>query len=128
LAARPGESARWGPALDRRASGPALTLPRTVQLYRLIGDLLERGPDDERLNAVADLIAEIAEQAAERGDLDRQNEELDDDDAYVALIDSFASDSHPLVERLQQLMTERGWSGWSRMERADAPDDRSAGA
>ena len=99
-----------------------------MQLYRLIGDLLERGPDDERLNAVADLIAEIAEQAAERGDLDRQNEELDDDDAYVALIDSFASDSHPLVERLQQLMTERGWSGWSRMERADAPDDRSAGA
>jgi hypothetical protein len=41
------------------------------------------------------------------------------DDAYVALIDSFASDSHPLVERLQELMTERGWSGWSRMERAE---------
>jgi hypothetical protein len=91
--------------------------PRTVQLYQLIGDLLERGPDDEGLNAVADLIAEIAEQAAERGDLERQNEELNDD-AYVALIDSFASDSHPLMERLQELMAERGWSGWSRMERA----------
>ena len=91
--------------------------PRTIQLYQLIGDLLEHGPDDERLNAVADLIAEIAEQAAERGDLDRQNEELNDD-AYVALIDSFASDSHPLMERLQELMAERGWSGWSRMERA----------
>jgi hypothetical protein len=24
-----------------------------------------------------------------------------------------------LVERLQELMTERGWSGWSRMERAE---------
>jgi len=92
--------------------------PRTVQLYRLIGDLLELGPDEERLNAVADLIAEIAEQAAERGDLDRQAEDLNDD-AFVALIDSFASNSHPLVERLQELMTERGWSGWSRMERAD---------
>jgi DNA-binding transcriptional MerR regulator len=92
--------------------------PRTVQLYRLIGDLLEHGPDEGRLNAVADLISEIAEQAEERGDLDRQNEELDDD-AYVALIDSFASDSHPLMERLQELMAERGWSGWSRMERAD---------
>ena len=97
--------------------------PRTVQLYRLIGELLELGPDEERLNAVADLIAEIAEQAAERGDLDRQNEEMDDD-AFVALIDSFASNSHPLVERLQELMAERGWSGWSRMERAD---DRSGG-
>jgi DNA-binding transcriptional MerR regulator len=92
--------------------------PRTVQLYRLIGDLLELGPDEERLNAVADLIAEIAEQAAERGDLDRQNAEMNDD-AFVALIDSFASDSHPLMERLQELMAERGWSGWSRMERAD---------
>jgi DNA-binding transcriptional MerR regulator len=91
--------------------------PRTVQLYRLIGDLLELGPDEERLNAVADLIAEIAEQAAERGDLDRQSEELNDD-AFVALVDSFASDSHPLMRRLQELMAERGWSGWSRMERA----------
>ena len=98
--------------------------PRTVQLYQLIGELLELGPDEERLNAVADLIAEIAEQAAERGDLDRQNEEMNDD-AFVALIDSFASDSHPLVERLQELMAERGWSGWSRMERAD---DRSGGS
>jgi DNA-binding transcriptional MerR regulator len=91
--------------------------PRTVRLYQLIADLLEGGPDEERLNAVADLISEIAEQAAESGDLDRQNEEMNDD-AFVALIDSFASDSHPLVERLQQLMEERGWSGWSRMERA----------
>ena len=93
--------------------------PRTVQLYRLIGDLVELGADEARLNAVADLIAEMSEQAAESGDLERQNEELDDD-AFVALIDSFASDSHPLVERLQELVAERGWSGWSRMERADA--------
>ena len=92
--------------------------PRTVQLYRLIGDLVELGPDEDRLNAVADLIAEIAQQAAERGDLDRQNEELDDD-AFVALIDAFAADADPLVERLQELMGERGWSGWIRMERAD---------
>jgi DNA-binding transcriptional MerR regulator len=98
--------------------------PRTVQLYRLIGELLELGPDEGRLNAVADLIAEIAEQAAERGDLDRQNEEMNDD-AFTALIDSFASDSHPMVERLQELMAERGWSGWTRMERADDRSGRS---
>lgn len=107
--------------------------PRTVQLYRLIGELLERGPDEERLNAVADLIAETAEQAAERGDLDRQNEGMNDD-AFIALIDAFASNSHPLMERLQELMAERGWSGWSRMERADDPaeaprhDDRGPGS
>jgi len=92
--------------------------PRTVRLYRLIGELLEVGVDEERLNAVADLIAEMSEQAAERGDLERQHEEMNDE-AYIALMDSFASESHPLVQRLQELMAERGWSGWSRMERAD---------
>jgi DNA-binding transcriptional MerR regulator len=113
-------AARWPETIpelmaDKRAQ---LEDPRTVQLYLLIGELLELGPDEERLNVVADLIAEMSEQAASSGDLERQNEEMNDD-AYVALIDSFASDSHPFVERLQELMTERGWSGWSRMERAD---------
>ncbi len=40
------------------------------------------------------------------------------DDAFIGLIDSFASDAHPMVERLQELLAERGWKGWSRMERA----------
>jgi DNA-binding transcriptional MerR regulator len=119
-------AARWPETIpelmaDKRAQ---LEDPRTVQLYRLIGELLELGPDEERLNVVADLIAEMSEQAASSGDLERQNQEMNDD-AYVALIDSFASDSHPLVERLQELMTERGWSGWSRMERADARSEGS---
>lgn len=96
--------------------------PRTVQLYQLIGELLELGPDEKRLNAVADLIAEIAEQAAERGDLDRQREDLNDD-AFVALVDAFASESDPLVVRLQELMAERGWSGWIAMERAGDPSE-----
>jgi len=115
-------AARWPEKIPAMIADKLAQLedPRTVQLYRLIGELLQLRPDEERLNAVADLIAEIAEQAAERGDLDRQNEEMDDD-SYVALIDSFASDSHPLVERLQELMAERGWSGWARMERAEDP-------
>jgi DNA-binding transcriptional MerR regulator len=113
-------AARWPEKIPEFMADKLAQLedPRTVRLYQLIGELLELGADEERLNAVADLIAEISEQAAERGDLDRQREEMDDD-AFTALIDAFASDSHPLVERLQELMAERGWSGWSRMERAD---------
>jgi DNA-binding transcriptional MerR regulator len=120
-------AARWPEQIPERMFDKLAQLedPRTVQLYRLIGELLELGPDEERLNAVADLIAEIAEQAAERGDLDRQNEEMNDD-AFIALVDAFASNSHPLMERLQALMAERGWSGWSRMERADDPSRGSA--
>jgi DNA-binding transcriptional MerR regulator len=94
--------------------------PRTLQLYRLIGDVLELGMDEARLGEVADLLAEIAEQAARGGALDRQREELGDD-SFIALLDSFASDAHPMIERLQELMAQRGWTGWSRIERVGGP-------
>ena len=120
-------AARWPEKMPEFMADKLAQLedPRTIRLYQLIGQLLDDadrggdiGVDDERLNEVADLIAELAEQAAAHGDLDRQNEEMNDE-SYVALVDAFASESHPLVERLQELMEARGWSGWSRMERAE---------
>lgn len=112
-------AARWPEKIPALMTDKLVQLedPRTVRLYRLIGELLEVGPDEQRLNTVADLIAEISEQAAQRGDLERQRDEMDDD-GFIALVDAFASESHPLVRRLQELMADRGWSGWSRMERA----------
>jgi hypothetical protein len=62
----------------------------------------------------------MAEESAERGELDRHSKEMSDD-AFIALIDSFAADAHPMIERLQELMVERGWTGWSRIERAAEP-------
>lgn len=53
------------------------------------------------------------------GELDRQSEDLSDD-KFVALLDSFASDAHR-IERLQELMVERGWTGGIRIERAADP-------
>jgi hypothetical protein len=94
--------------------------PRTVRLYRLIGELLEVGIDEDQLGAVADLIAELVEEAAERGELDQQSQDMSDD-AFTALLDSFASDAHPIIERLQELLADRGWTGWSRIERAADP-------
>ena len=91
--------------------------PRTMQLYRVIGELLEDGVDDERLNALADLLSEMVEESAQRGELDQQMDEWGDD-AFVALLDSFAADAHPMIERLQELMVERGWTGWTVIERA----------
>jgi DNA-binding transcriptional MerR regulator len=113
-------SARWPekiPALmiDKMAQ---LDDPRTMQIYRLIGELVDLGLNEDRLNAVADLLAEMAEDSAASGQLNRHNEDMSDD-AFVALLDSFAADAHPLVERLQALMVERGWSGWSRIQRVD---------
>jgi uncharacterized ferredoxin-like protein len=94
--------------------------PRTVRLYRLLDVLVKDDVDEEQLGEVADLMAELAEQSAARGELDRHTEDLSDD-GFIALIDAFAQDSHPVVERLQELMAERGWRGWSRIERAAEP-------
>ncbi len=91
--------------------------PRTIQLYQVIGELLEGGIEENRLSALADTLSEMAQEAADRGELDQQMEEWGDD-AFVALLDSFASDAHPMIERLQELMVERGWSGWTRIEKA----------
>jgi hypothetical protein len=91
--------------------------PRTMQIYRLIGEIVNLGLDEDRLSAVADLLVEMAEDSAESGELNRHNEEMSDE-AFIALLDSFAADAHPLVERIQALMAERGWTGWSRIQRA----------
>ena len=93
--------------------------PRTMQLYRIIGELTEPGAeiDDDRLNALADLLAELTQESADRGELEQQREDWTDE-SFIALLDSFASDAHPMVERLQELMLERGWTGWTRIEKA----------
>jgi DNA-binding transcriptional MerR regulator len=115
-------AARWPEQIPELMADKTAQLddPRTVQLYRLISELAEVGIDEERLATVADLVAEMAEESAERGELDQQKEDWNDE-AFIALLDSFASDAHPMVERLQELLAERGWTGWSRIERAAEP-------
>ena len=111
-------AARWPEKIPEFMADKMAQLddPRTVRLYRLIGELAEAGIDEDRLNAVADLIAEMLEESASaaswtgrarRWAMTRSSR----------LLDSFASDAHPMMERLQELMAERGWTGWSRIER-----------
>jgi DNA-binding transcriptional MerR regulator len=103
--------------------------PRTARLYRLIGELIDVGMDEDRLNALADLIVEMSEESAASGELDQHGDGVDDD-AFIALIDSFAADAHPVVGRIQELLARRGWTGWTRLERATPPattQDSSSG-
>jgi DNA-binding transcriptional MerR regulator len=92
--------------------------PRTVRFYQLIGELL-RGSDaeGERLvHEMADLLVELFEEAAANGQLEQQDLAMDDS-AFVQLLDSMA-EGHPLVTRLRELLAERGWAGWTNIERA----------
>lgn len=90
--------------------------PLTVRLYRVLGDALEMDPDDSHLAKAADLLVEMAEQAEARGRLESQDEAFDDP-PFVELLDALVTESDPRGPRLLELMRERGWTGWTRLER-----------
>ncbi len=92
--------------------------PKVVRLYQLIGRIAEDWEDEELLRETADLLIELFEQAAASGELDRQDEHMPDE-AFIGLMDSFADASHPAVARLRELIAERGWTGWTRIEKRE---------
>jgi DNA-binding transcriptional MerR regulator len=91
--------------------------PRLVRLYRLLSEIGEsdRGDDDPRLAEAADILADLLEQAYAAGET--QAGDGTQDDLPFDLLDAFAVESDPRMERMQQLMRERGWAGWARLER-----------
>ncbi|WP_020141525.1 MerR family transcriptional regulator [Terracoccus sp. 273MFTsu3.1] len=113
-------AARWPESMPSVMADKMAQLedPRVVRLYQLIGRVAENWQDEELLRETADLMSELLQQAAASGDLDRQDDVLPDE-AYVGLMDSFADASHPVVARLRVLMAERGWTGWTRLEKLE---------
>lgn len=112
VAARwPDRIAEWMPEKFAQLENPL-----TVRLYRVLGDVLEPGADDSRLAEAADILVEIAEQASARGELQHDDEAFEDV-PFVRLLDALVVESDPKGERLLELMRERGWAGWTRLER-----------
>lgn len=89
--------------------------PRTVRFYQLISRMVAREEEvpEHLLVETADLLVTMFEDAAASGQLDEQGM---DDSAFVQLLDSMA-EGHPVVTRLRGLIAERGWTGWTRVER-----------
>ena len=106
-------AARWPEAMPEMMADKVAQLddPRTLQLYRLIGQLVEGGDTERLLVETADLLVVMFEEAEAAGALERQSAEFADE-GFVALVDSFA-DGHEIVERLRKLLAERGWTGWT---------------
>ncbi|MFF5085380.1 MerR family transcriptional regulator [Actinoplanes sp. NPDC000266] len=113
MAARwPGEIAEWIPAKLAE-----LENPRMVRLYRLLSEVFDDDDGDDgdpRLVEIADLLAELSEQAYAAGLADG-NESIDD--TPFDLLDALAVETDPRVTRLLALMRERGWARWTRLER-----------
>jgi DNA-binding transcriptional MerR regulator len=111
-------AARWPESIPAFMTYKVAQLddPKIVRMYQLIGRIAVDDVDDDLLRETADVFIELFEQAAADGELDLQNEVMPDS-AFVGLMDSFAESSHPAVARLQRLIAERGWTGWTRVEK-----------
>jgi hypothetical protein len=93
--------------------------PRVVRFYQLISRMVTGGEErvhEHLVQETADLLVELFEDAAASGQLEQQDLALDDT-AFVQLLDSMA-EGHPMVTRLRELIAQRGWTGWTRVERA----------
>jgi DNA-binding transcriptional MerR regulator len=92
--------------------------PRVVRFYQLVSRMLtgEEELNEHLIGETADLLVELFEDAAASGQLEQQDLAIDDT-ASVQLLDSMA-EGHPMVTRLQELIAQRGWTGWTRVERA----------
>ena len=92
--------------------------PRVVRFYQLISRMLtgEEGEHEQLIRETADLLVEMFEDAAASGQLEQQDLVMDDS-AFVQLLDSMA-EGHPMVTEVQELLAQRGWTGWTRVERA----------
>jgi DNA-binding transcriptional MerR regulator len=95
--------------------------PQIVRLYRVLSEIFESdaGDDDPRLEEAADIMASLAEQAYTSGEINLGEEAHDD--LPFDLLDAFAVESDPRAERLLDLMRERGWASWTRLERLAEP-------
>ena len=96
--------------------------PDAQRLYRLLSQALDWSVDDPRILEIADVMERLLVRAVEAGEVG-----IDDfDDTFVDLLDTTTVESSPVAERLLAILQERGWRGWTRIERV--PVDGSPGA
>jgi DNA-binding transcriptional MerR regulator len=90
-------------------------------LYQVLSALStsDAGDDDPRLAEAADIMADLAEQAYTAGDTSFS--EAANDDLPFDLLDALGNEYDHRVARLQELMRERGWARWTRLERLAEP-------
>ncbi|MFE3256316.1 MerR family transcriptional regulator [Nocardia sp. NPDC059229] len=95
--------------------------PDMVRLYQLVSGALDWSADDSRIVEVADILERLLIRAMAAGEADagRVGGKLTDvmDDQFVDLLDTTMLETSPVAERLMAMLAERGWKGWTRVER-----------
>ncbi|MEU9499684.1 MerR family transcriptional regulator [Streptomyces sp. NPDC048196] len=92
--------------------------PQLIGFYLTLSQALDRTDDDPRLVELADkLAAYITQMADEQGE--EYIDDIDIEPPLVKLMDTLAFNIVPPARRLIELLKERGWTGWTKLERVD---------
>jgi hypothetical protein len=95
-----------------RLKSEQLNDPSVRALYADLAEMIEWSADDPRLIGVVDrLVAQFEAVPDEAWEEEQLPQNLAD------LLDSVFLDSVPAAARILQLLRERGWSGWTNLER-----------
>lgn len=92
--------------------------PDMTRLYRLLGSAPDWSADDPRVVELADLVEQLRIRAVQSGDLEIGG--ADQTNPLAALLDAAMSESAPVARRLLAILEERGWRGWTRLEKVPA--------
>lgn len=90
--------------------------PDMVKLYGLLRGDLDGPVDDPRIVEIADVLERLAIRAVEAGEVGPDGF----DDQFVDLLDRTMVESSPGAARVLAVLEERGWKGWTRIERVPA--------
>ena len=92
--------------------------PAVTAIYLELVEAADWAPDDPRLPAFADRLVSLIEESNEAWE-GHDSEDFPLDDDLVEVLDSAFLKSVPMAGRLLRLLEQRGWKGWTRLERID---------
>lgn len=92
-----------------------LDLPVNNELYQDLGEAIDWEPGDPRLPALVDKLVSAME-AVDEAEAEAWDEFGIPDD-LVRLLDEVFVSSVPIAPRMLRLLEERGWTGWTKLER-----------
>jgi DNA-binding transcriptional MerR regulator len=92
--------------------------PQIIDFYLTLSQALDRSADDLRLVDLADkLAAYITQIADEQGEF--YVDDTDIEPLFAELLDTHVFDTLPPARRLIELLKNRGWTGWTKLERVN---------
>ncbi|MFJ1886605.1 MerR family transcriptional regulator [Streptomyces sp. NPDC088137] len=95
-----------------------ITDPQIIDFYLTLSQALDRTDDDLRLVELADkLAAYITQLANEQGEFYVDDTGIEP--SFAELLDTHVFDTLPPTRRLIELLSKRGWTGWSKLERVN---------